>query len=80
VTDEGSRAASRRTVREYLAAAYLVEDEVLDHVMGSPQAKDAIADAERSGSHAFWPGDKLAVTFLLEANPAYDPDAEEDEE
>jgi len=72
---------TRDNVRRYLRAAYVVDDELLDTIMASPEAKEHIDRGKNDLSFAYWPGDKIASHFDLVENPDYeDPDYEEEDE
>lgn len=71
---------TRPNVRRYLQAAYLVDDEQLDTIMASPEAKDFIDRAIDFRSFAFYPGDQIAKHFGLAENPDYTEDEDDDED
>lgn len=50
----------RTEVRDYLVKNYEVASDEVDSVLRSEDAKSLIAEAERFGSFAHYPGDKIA--------------------
>lgn len=72
--------ASPSSVREYLLAAYRVDDAMVDAALADPEVQSVIADGARLRSHAYYVGNQIAVGHGWDEDPEYDPDAEDDED
>lgn len=71
---------NRINVREYLLAAYLVDEKTVSDVLLTPAAGAEINKALSIGSYTYYVGDQLAKAYGWEENPDYDPDEDEDED
>lgn len=68
------------TVRQYLLAAYDVDEVTVRAALANPESKDTVRDAVKFGSHAYYAGDKIATAHGWNERADYDIDEEDDDD
>ncbi len=80
MSNPATKDANRRTVKEYLLAAYRVDEATVDAAFGDPEVLAEIAKGESFRSHAYYVGEKIAQGHGWDENPEYDPDSTDDDD